>query len=56
VPLSEAHDAGGFDEGRCKPQGADDDAADEPPNVEPAIDWDATGAPWFCMRGGYHHL
>jgi hypothetical protein len=28
---------GGVDEGRCKPQDADDDGADGHPNVEPAI-------------------
>jgi len=53
---------GGVDEGRYKPQDTDDDGADGHPNVEPAI-WSlrttravATGAPWSCMRGGYHFL
>jgi hypothetical protein len=37
---------GSVDEGRCKPQDTDDDAADGHPNVEPAIYWE------FCAPLG----
>src|SRR6266403_159653 len=55
---------GGVDEGRCKPQDTDDDGADGHPNVEPAnllgvcapLGLLPPGAPWSCMRGGYHFL
>src|SRR5947207_10955936 len=55
---------GGVDEGRCKPEDTHDDGADDHPNVEPAnllgvcapLGLLPSGAPWSCLRGGYHFL
>jgi len=39
---------GFVDEGRCKPQDTDDDAADGHPNVEPAIYWESVHHSGCC--------